>query len=547
MRSRLVGFLPLRGDKIQNVHTKTYMSNILRLLILLLGCALYLAGKADAQESPKAKAAWWLEQHGALTEDLEPRIALVRGVWERVEAASERSPKRLPRLVLLRSHHAPMAHALPDGSVLLNRAAIRLCYDGVKRELGDARMAFLLGHELAHLAKDDFWAAEAFSRVGAVPEIAEARVHLEQLLRRSEPDGKNQAARLRELQADAHGLIAMTAAGYNPKRVLDVDSTFFQLWSARVIELQGQSPAPAQYPADAERAALLRSQLSAVRRELLVFDAGTKLQQLGRYDDARVLLEHFRGRFPGREIFNNLGLSEYRLAMRELAGYDARWAARYFTALVADLETMGTLTRGRTGGPARGPGKRCVALLGFQTHFRRALKYFEKASRMDPEYLPARVNLSSARLTAGDYAGAMSAADQVLRVNPEQREAMNNKAVALHAFGREMGMDTTDRALSVLETILRKHPDYAAAAYNRAVLLTERQRPGSAGQAWERLLRYRLPPLYRARVYMNLGRTEPPPGSCPKGECFSPHVPGRVDPPGEGKVCRDDLRAGALR
>ena len=472
--------------------------------LLLLAVVLCLSVVVQASPDPRARGAWWIEQHGALTLEDEPRLPWVRAVWKRVEAASERSLKRLPRLLFLRSHRTPLALALADGSVILNHAVVRLVYDEQPRHVADARMAFLLGHELAHLAMDDFWQSEAFHGVRDDPLWSNARQRLEQLLGRRASDHGSREIQLRELQADSHGMITMNAAGYDPRLILEGDSGFFRLWSARVMELQ-KIPPSGDHPSDTERAALLRSQLNRVRNQLLVFEAGTKLLQLGRYEDARILLEEFRNRFPGRAVFNNLGLAEYQLALRQLASCDPLRVSRYLTSLVADVETRGSLTRGALSNASS--GQKCLAKPAFRVPFRRALDYFTQSAAMDPDYHPARVNLSSARLMAGDAAGAMSAADEVLRRSPGHLQALNNKAVALHEFGLQMGMDTTDRALLMLKNVLRRRPGFLPANYNRAVLLSQRQRNAAAEEAWRELDRFSLPQVYRREVLRRTGRT----------------------------------------
>lgn len=480
-----------------------------RLLMLLISGFFGLSTPVLALESPKAHAAWWIEQHGVLTLEEEPRIAWVHAVWKRVEASSERSLKRLPQLVLLRSHRSPMALALPDGSVVLNHAAVKVVYEEAERPMGDARMAFLLSHELAHLAMDDFWQTEAFHGIKKMPIWYHARQKLELLLDQRDPGGSGREARLRELQADALGLIAMNAAGYDPDLILQGSSPFFKVWSSRMMEHQKTAAGSANHPDDGERAALLRSQLQRVRGHLVVFDAGTKLLQLGRYEDARILLEEFRSRFPGRAVFNNLGLGEYQLGLHELGSCDPQRVVRFLTSLVADVETLGILTRGAKSGLSSMKRPDCLKQPAFEVPFRRSIDYFTKAAAMDPNYLPARVNLSSARLMGGDAAGAMSAADEVLRRLPGQFQALNNKAVALHEFGRQMGMDTTDRALGLLQRILDHRPDFLPAAYNRAVLLSERKRNASAEEAWQALASLNLPRLYREEVHHRIGKTLP--------------------------------------
>jgi len=47
--------------------------------------------------------------------------------------------------------------ALKDGTILLSQKGMEICYQAEDKNIGDARVAFVLGHEMAHLGNDDFW------------------------------------------------------------------------------------------------------------------------------------------------------------------------------------------------------------------------------------------------------------------------------------------------------------------------------------------------------------------------------------------------------
>ncbi|KPA10820.1 hypothetical protein MHK_008977 [Candidatus Magnetomorum sp. HK-1] len=49
------------------------------------------------------------------------------------------------------------ALSFPDGTVVISTGVIDLCYLDVTPKVGDGRLAFILGHELAHLSNNDFW------------------------------------------------------------------------------------------------------------------------------------------------------------------------------------------------------------------------------------------------------------------------------------------------------------------------------------------------------------------------------------------------------
>ncbi len=99
---------------------------------------------------------------------------------------------------------------------------------------GDARLAFLLGHELAHLAKDDFsigprsWRSKNIQDGGPPPAAggnAEANRRRDGRVRQAIRD----IVRIKELQADSYGLIYMTVAGYDPAVIVRAAS-FFEQW-----------------------------------------------------------------------------------------------------------------------------------------------------------------------------------------------------------------------------------------------------------------------------------------------------------------------------
>ncbi len=460
-------------------------------LVLVAAWLLVSLGVALAQSDPRAHAAWWVEQHGALEEASAPEAARVRKVFEQVVHAADKRSGRWPQLVLLRSQRTPLALSLPDGSVLLNHAALTFLYQVEDPALGDTRAAFVLGHELAHLAQDDFWQAEAFAASQANPQWEQS---VEAWLA-----GKQQANTpiLRELQADAYGLIYAVQAGFSADPILDQGERFFADWAAQ----SRLHPHSGTHPPDATRAAILQASLHQVRAVQDWFDFGTLLLQIGRLDDARLLLEEYQRHFPGRAVLNNLGVVAYEQAMAHLADCNPVLPTTLMTTLLVDVETRGAGTR-------QG-GHHCLREEPVQRGFQEADRYFQEATQHDPNYLPAWSNLASVRLWSGDASGAMSAADQALKREATLPEALNLKALALYRFGAQTGIDTADRALKVLEILQQRYPHYAPAAYNRAMLLTERQRTAAAQEAWRQALEQPLPAAYASHAREQLGEPAP--------------------------------------
>jgi hypothetical protein len=113
-----------------------------------------------AAERPADHVAFFIANYGLADPAAHPLVARAYRVFDRVRAAADVAGRRSPRLKVIASLTDPWAQALRDGYVLLSRGAVAICYRAGDPALGDARLAFVLGHELAHLAKDDFWHAE---------------------------------------------------------------------------------------------------------------------------------------------------------------------------------------------------------------------------------------------------------------------------------------------------------------------------------------------------------------------------------------------------
>jgi tetratricopeptide (TPR) repeat protein len=451
--------------------------------IIIFLSFLLLASSADA-DNPKDYASWWIKNYGVVDSKMDPFVGRAERVFERVAAASDKRGNRLPRLIIIKASGDPYAQAIKDGSVILTQGGLRICYQGVTPEKGDARLAFILGHELAHLAKDDFWHSLAFV---ALKEFGdEKKVHeiLANELKWDIADPKTQEfIRKQELQADSYGLIYMTMGGYEPKAIIDKEGTnFFEDWVSKITGKIAYSDAT--HPGPKERAEFLRAQLGPVEEALNYFTFGVRLYQLGRYFDAILLFEAFKEKFPSREVFSNIGLCHYQLAMRVLSNCDASLPLRFKLPTLLDIDTLG--------GKLRGWGSEastCLKLETFLKHINSSIHYLTIAAEMDPTYLPARINLSSALIISGEYAKAMSVLDETLKIQPENPEALCNKAVALYLFGKVNNIDTTDNALGLLRDISQKNPALSEAIYNMASIQSERGRGAAAVETWKRFLR----------------------------------------------------------
>lgn len=434
-------------------------------------------------DSARDSGGWWVDAYSVVNPEDDPRAGRAQAVFERVAAAADKRGNRLPRLVVVGAPGDPFAVALPDGSVILTRGALDFCYGppGSPRptqaaaDRGDLRMAFVLGHELSHLVRDDFWHRAAFAAAERYP-AAGAPAREVRALVRPEP----RYFRIAELQADSAGAITMAMAGYSPGDLFRADPDFFARWVAQAG--LGSAYDDPVHPAPSQRAASLKTQLAAVVDDLDFFHFGVRLAQLGRYGDAIVFLERFKDRFAGREVLSNLGYANYQLAVKALAGCDGAPAVRFRLPVAIDDETLANRAR------LRGGHSPCLNAEPVRKHLAEARRYLELAVDKDPAYLPAQRNLLALEIVSGKAAAALALAHDTLALAPGDAATLIAKGVGLYLFGIDSRIETVDDALAVLkeaEGDPRRAPD---AVFNQAVIQAERGRTGAAKTAWERFL-----------------------------------------------------------
>lgn len=460
------------------------------LIMLMVGTTAPSVTPCIANE--KGQGAWWAHVYGALDETENPMVGRVQEIFTKVLAAADKRSNRFPRLMVLRRSCAPWALSLKDGTVILTQKAMEFCYQGESFEVGDARIAFVLGHELAHLSKDDFWHLAAFDTVQRFGNDPDSSRETLKLLKNTEDLGNTpharEIARKKELQADAYGLLYSSMAGYDPKIIVDEKGhNFIKAWgdqiSGVVPDRDGVHPDPAQ------RANFLLTNIRSVKSDLDLFHLGVRLYQIGRYQDALDFLSAFHGKFPSREVFNNLGLIHYQMAMEQLAICDPGRTVRFNLATMVDMKTRAEQYRGG-----------CA-----DSMFGKALRHFRAACEMDPTYLPARVNHSSTLIMTQRYSQALAVLDEAMKVQKDAPSLLNNRAVALYLLGPSIGTDMYRQAVSLLKNTIKESPDFAPAHFNLARLQAERERNSNARNSWRSYLNIQSKGAYADAARMLLG------------------------------------------
>lgn len=447
------------------------------IVVAVFGLRVMLNRSLPVVSTPdRGTTAYWIEMYGVVPHE-DGGAMQARKVFERVLRVTDKSPGAEPKLLIVREAGLPYALSLKDGTIILSADTLKLCYEGNPAESGDARLAFVLGHEIVHQKEQQLPHAAAFAAVeeqNAPPELSGEK----------------------ELEADAYGLIYATMAGYNPRDVLGQGTDFIQAWVSQIP--QELASRDETHPGVEERAESLRSYLQNVADDLDFFHFGVRLYQLGRYEDAIALLSKFAEKFPAREVWNNLGLCHYQLAMQALSGCDSKYVAQFYPATVLDTQSLAGQFRTAT-------GDSCLEKKTFRDEIDLAEQSFQRAMESDPSYVPAKVNLSSALLVREQFHLADTVLKEALQQHPNDPAALNNQAVARYLSEPS----EIASSLAELQRVLITSPKFAPALYNRAAWSAKAGYTADANQDWKRFLQVESRGLYADMARDTLGLRTP--------------------------------------
>ncbi len=92
---------------------------------------------------------------------------------------------------------------------------------------------------------------------------------------------------------------------------------------------------------------------------------------------------------------------------------------------------------------------------------------FKMAMELDPDSIPALLNVAGIAINVQDYQLALSNYERVLSLEPNNIEAYLSKAVALR------GLERLDEAEKIYRDIISNHPEYPQAQFNLIILYQE--------------------------------------------------------------------------
>ncbi|MCB0533767.1 MAG: tetratricopeptide repeat protein [Lewinellaceae bacterium] len=278
-----------------------------------------------------------------------------------VEARGDRRYP-LPTLVMQNVEYQVACIDYSELEIILEEKAYDVC-DAFGAQ-GDAALATLLGHELSHYYEKHAW------RRNFVANYADLKVGIR--LDSLHDDVAN------ETQADYFGGFLTYSAGFGlfEKSAALIDS----LYSAYGIPEQISG-----YPSLSDRKTLSHRTTKKLERLVEVFDMANLLTAAGKYGEACQYYKYILQEYQSREIYNNVGVTAI---LHALSIFDNR-QKKFHLPIELDLETANS--RGASNAEELQ-----------RNLLEEAIRHFDAAISMDPDYAPAYLNKACAYLLLGD-------------------------------------------------------------------------------------------------------------------------------------------------
>jgi len=353
--------------------------NKLSMIIALLSAATVAAANSDI-----------IRHYGGLAKNY-PHKFKIEKIFEQVRNVAPKAGEIRPELKVVNGRpNDPFAVvASSDGTIVLSKLVINSSYRGVSEKQGNARLAFILGHELAHIANGDFL-PKAFVGGRVKPETSAKEVEL---------------GRQKEINADREGFVYAAMAGYTVDRLLwETDGDFFTTWQK--ITDEHRQPGSV-HPQPEVRAKKLYERLKHLLAHLPYYYWGVRLTHFNRCEKSILLLKHFLTVFPSREVYNNLGICFLEKARSKL-GYSIYW-------LPSLLDMRTRLDDFKLPPVLKGEElSEAVKQLLIKAN-----SAFQSAYDRDPYYAPAKVNLAITAFFLGDLEAAKKMIEQARKLAPD--------------------------------------------------------------------------------------------------------------------------------
>ncbi len=437
--------------------------------MVILFIVLSLLAKAD--QDPRSSSRFYIQHYGQLVTEVEPFAQRAMAIFSGLVRIADNAKTKVPSLILINSESWPWAIALPDNSIVLTKGALELCYANVSKQQGDTRLAMLLGHELAHLAEDDYWHRDVYLALTDNSNQANEEI-LQFIGQRSglvqSTEWKN-IVRDRELRADDRGAIYASLAGYDLADLfMDNETSFFQYWAQNTVSKQSD-----YYLTAKQRAEYIKARLTSLINLPQAYKAGLGLISMGYLEQAEVLYKSILRLFPAHEVYNNLG---YLKLAQIKNGQIEEQGIQFWLPLELDINpSTPILLRGDD----------------FIVHenLTQSIKYFELAVERRPAYRTGILNLTSAYFLARRYNKASAVIEDAQKrgISDAELELMN--LLVLYASLKDK-VAIQKYVIEQLEQLIKQTPGFFMASFNLAQIYELENQTEQAQNNWQSLAQF---------------------------------------------------------
>lgn len=447
-----------------------------------------LVCSAAAQAGVEAHTSFYLDAYGPANPSENKRVEQAQIIFNRLKKTAGQSVSSA-RLIVINSSSNPWAVALADGNVVLSEGALNIIYEGFETRVGDARLAFVLGHELAHLANRDLWHHRVFANISG----DSGTQALKEVRRSIKASAHNlEEVRQRELKADEVGFVYASLAGFETDTLLgdENEHSFLHDWVVKT-----QTWVDNEHHDPDVRTSFLSNRLTQMRYRVALFNYGVRLAHFGRFEDSIYFLDAFRRDFPSRQVLSNLGYVHIQLARKAMS---PAIAYRFWYPTL--LETHSGVPELARQFPKELPAKAI-------DHLSQAVALLDEATRVDQDDIVSRLNLIAAYLYLGKPFNARAVIEDALQKWPDSVQLTAMRALVL--LDQEPQVDMWSHVTSQLQSIINdieSPPDNLV--YNLAMLYAERGRHGRASALWSKLLArlHELPENFQTMVCSEAGQ-----------------------------------------
>ncbi|MDP6684774.1 MAG: M48 family metalloprotease [Candidatus Marinimicrobia bacterium] len=314
------------------------------------------------------------KEHKQSSENL-PLQKTINRVLNRIMNVAEMKDQAISAHVI--STGVPGAWVLAENKIIISSEMVSLCSS-------EDELAVILSHELAHIkaghVNNPFMDENLNSQYREYLDQLGKPISDHLIKEYSKLFHQNEERVENEIQADKEGISLTVLAGYDPNSVYSIFN--------KALSSQSLSQ---NYPSKDYRLKIMEERFGEMVDDAELFYAGLLFYLKGDLNQSEQFFNAYQYKFPGREVYNNLGLIQYhrglyRMPISSVKGI--RPIGMDFLTLADKIVLRGKSLNDHT------------------EYFLRAKKEFEKAISVNPNYALAHFNLANVYLDLDDIPNA---------------------------------------------------------------------------------------------------------------------------------------------